>query len=128
MVEPLVNSVLSGLGFKDGFVKNYVTSYLTSKPSEVIKSFSDCKLMSKLVSDAVVESMIMTMQRDNGYNGFGYDLIRNQLGKVLGGTEFSTGIQNGLSESVCSTMSKFTNNTKQVADKLKGGITNTAVS
>jgi hypothetical protein len=128
MVEPLINSVLSGLGFKDGFVKNFVISYLTSKPSEIIKSFSDCKLMTKLVSEAIVESMVMTMQRDKGYGGFGYDLIRNQLGNVLQSTEFISGIQNGLSEVVCSIMGKFTNNTKQVADKLKGGVTNTAVS
>jgi len=128
MVEPLINNILSGLGFKDGVVKNFATSYLTSKPSEIIQSFNDCKQMSKLVSEAIVESIVMTMQRDNGYKGFGYDLIRNQLGKTLGGTEFVSGIQNGLSESVCSIMGKLTNNTKQVADKLKGGITNAVVS
>jgi hypothetical protein len=128
MVEPLINSVLSGLGFKDGFVKNFAISYLTSKPDEIIKSFSDCKLMTKLISEAIVESIIMTMQRDKGYGGFGYDLIRNQLGNVLQSTNFISGIENGLSEVVCSVMGKFTNNTKKVADTVKGGVTNAAVS
>ena len=131
MVEPLINSVLSGLGFKDGFVKNFVISYLTSKPSEVIKSFGDCKAMTKLVSEAIVESMVMTMQREKGYGGFGYDLIRNQLGNVLESTQFISGIEKGLQESICSIIDKFTNNTKEVANKLKSGVTtatNTAVA
>ena len=119
MVEPLINSVLSGLGFKDGFVKNFVISYLTSRPSDVIKSFSDCKMMTKLVSEAIIESMVMTMQREKGYGGFGYDLIRNQLGNVLQSTEFISKIENGLQETICSIFGKLTNNTKSVSEKLK---------
>jgi hypothetical protein len=119
MVEPLINNVLSGLGFKDGFVKNFVISYLTSRPSDVIKSFSDCKIMTKLVSEAIVESMVMTMQREKGYSGFGYNLIRNQLGNVLQSTEFISKIENGLQETICSIFDKLANNTKSVSEKLK---------
>jgi hypothetical protein len=119
MVEPLINNVLSGLGFKDGFVKNFVISYLTSRPSDVIKSFSDCKIMTKLVSEAIVESMVMTMQREKGYSGFGYNLIRNQLGNVLQSTEFISKIENGLQETICSIFGKLVNNTKSVSEKLK---------
>ena len=126
MVEPFINSVLSSLGFKEGFVKNFVISYLTSRPSDVIKSFSDCGMMTKLVSRAVVESMVMTLQREKGYGGFGYDLIRNQLGTVLESTEFISGIEKGLQETICGVMEKMSINTKGVADKLKGGLTATS--
>lgn len=126
MVEPFINSVLSSLGFKEGFVKNFVISYLTSRPSDVIKSFSDCGMMTKLVSRAVVESMVMTLQREKGYGGFGYDLIRNQLGTVLESTDFISGIEKGLQETICGVMEKMSNNTKGVADKLKGGLTATS--
>lgn len=126
MVEPFINSVLSSLGFKEGFVKNFVISYLTSRPSDVIKSFSDCGMMTKLVSRAVVESMVMTLQREKGYGGFGYDLIRNQLGTVLESTDFISGIEKGLQETICGVMEKMSLNTKGVADKLKGGLTATS--
>jgi hypothetical protein len=131
MVEPLINSVLSSIGFGDGFIKNFLISYLTSRPSDVIKSFSDCNLMAKLVGQGIVEAMVMTMQRKSGYGGFGYDLIRNTLGSVLESSEFISGIEKGLAGTICSVIGKFTNNTKEVANKLKSGVTtttNTAVA
>jgi hypothetical protein len=123
MVEPFINSILSGLGFKDGFIKNFLISYLTSRPSDVIKSFSDCKVMTRLVSEGIVEAMVMTMQREKGFGGMGYDLIRNSLGNALESTQFIQGIENGLSGTICSLLGKFTNNTKEVANKLKGDTT-----
>jgi hypothetical protein len=117
-VEPFINSILSGLGFKDGFIKNFLISYLSSRPSEVIKSFSDCKLMTKLISRAVVESMVMTMQREKGYGGFGYDLIRNQLGTVLESNEFVSGIERGLENIVCSVVGKLADKAKNIKGSL----------
>jgi hypothetical protein len=122
IVEPYINSLLSSLGFENGFIKNFLISYLTSRPSDVIKSFSDCKLMAKLVGTGIVEAVVMTIQKDKGYGGFGYDLIRNILGNVLDSNEFVQGIENGLSGKICSILGKFTDNTKKVADTLKGAV------
>jgi hypothetical protein len=120
MVEPLINSVLSSIGFGDGFIKNFLISYLTSRPSDVIKSFSDCNLMAKLVGQCIVEAMVMTMQRKSGYGGFGYDLIRNTLGGAIKDTAFMKGIETGIEDIVCNLFSKFTDNAKEVVTKLEG--------
>jgi hypothetical protein len=64
MVEPYIDRVLSELGVS-GFIKNFVVSYLTSRPSEVIESFSDCKIMTKLVSRSIVEGMVKSLQEKN---------------------------------------------------------------
>jgi hypothetical protein len=122
IVEPYINSLLSSLGFENGFIKNFLISYLTSRPSDVIKSFSDCKLMAKLVGTGIVEAVVMTIQKDKGYGGFGYDLIRNILGNVLDSNEFVQGIENGLSGKICSILGKFTDNTKKVVSTLKGSV------
>jgi len=119
IVEPYINSILSSLGFENGFIKNFLISYLTSRPSDVIKSFSDCKLMTKLISTGIVEAVVMTTQRNKGYRSFGNDLIRNILGNVLDSNEFVQGIENGLSGKICSILDKFTDNTKKVVSKLK---------
>mgnify|MGYP007090449933 CR=1 FL=1 len=65
MVEPYIDRVLSELGVS-GFIKNFVVSYLTSRPGEVIESFSDCKIMAKLVSRSIVEGMVKSLQEKNG--------------------------------------------------------------
>lgn len=119
MVEPFIRSVLSGLGFDEGFVRNFLVSYLTSRPSEIVSSFNDCHLMTKLITEGIVESIVITTQREKGYKGFGYDLIRNKLGETLKGTEFSRMIELGLEKKVCSIITKLVENTKSVVEKLK---------
>ena len=52
---------------EQGFMSNFIISYLTSRPSEVIRSMSDCKLMTKLIAESIVEAMIMSLQRQKGF-------------------------------------------------------------
>ena len=80
--------------------------------------------MSKLVAEGIAESMVMSTQRNKGYDTFGYNLIRNQLGKTLKNTEFISNLEYNLFEKVCSIMTKLTNNTKSVVEKLKPVINN----
>jgi hypothetical protein len=121
MVEPYIDSVLSALGIS-GFIKNFVVSYLTSRPSEVIESFSDCKIMTKLVSRSIVEGMVKSLQEKTGTGGFAYNLIRNQLGNMIESTEFVSSIESGLQTTICSISNKLGSNTKNVLGKLQGGL------
>ena len=57
--EPLLGKLVYPL-FGEGFMSNFIISYLTSRPSEVIKSMSDCKLMTNLIAESVVEGMVMS--------------------------------------------------------------------
>lgn len=121
MVEPFINKILTSLGI-EGFMKNVMTSYLTSNPVEIIKSFSDCKLMTKLVSRSIVEGLVMSLQNKKGYDGMAMNLVRNQLGQMIQSTEFGSKIEDSLSSVICSMMSKFGKNTENVLGKLKGGL------
>jgi hypothetical protein len=116
--EPLLGKIVKPL-FGEGFMSNFIISYLTKRPSEVIRSMSDCKLMTKLLAESVVEGMVMSLQNQKGFNAPGYSFLRNTLGDAIEGTEFARGIENSLSSSVCGLFSKFTNNAKKVEAKLK---------
>jgi hypothetical protein len=80
--------------------------------------------MTKLIAEGIVESMVITTQREKGYDGFGYNLIRNELARTLKTMEFTTRIERGLEERVCLTVSKLIENTKSVVEKLKPVINN----
>jgi hypothetical protein len=45
LVEPFIEKILAGVGLNQGYIRNFLVSYLTSRPSDIIKSFSDCKLI-----------------------------------------------------------------------------------
>ena len=116
--EPLIGKIVTPL-FGEGFMSNFIISYLTSRPSEVIKSMSDCKLMTKLVAESIVEGMVMSLQRQKGFDAPGYSFLRNTLADAITGTGFVSGIENSISKTVCELFGKFANNAKKVEAKLK---------
>jgi hypothetical protein len=116
--EPLLGKIVYPL-FGQGFMSNFIISYLTSRPSDVIKSMSDCKLMTKLVAESVVEGMVMSLQRQKGFDAPGYSYLRNALGSVIEGSEFISGIERSISNTVCGVFSSVAGNAKKVEAKLK---------
>jgi hypothetical protein len=117
--EPMFSKILTPL-FGEGFFKDFLVAYLTTKPSEVIKSFNDCRLMTKLIAEGISEAIVMQVQRSKGLNGSGYSFIRNSMGDALRGTEFISGIEKGLGDTVCSILGKFSDNAEKVVEKVKG--------
>lgn len=115
--EPLIGKLVYPL-FGQGFLSNFIISYLTSRPSDVIKAMSDCKLMTKLIGESVVEGMIMSLQRQKGFDAPGYSFLRNTLADVIKGTGFVSGIENSISGTVCSLFDKFAGNAEKVKSKL----------
>lgn len=122
LVEPFLEKILKGLGFEGGYIRNFLVSFLTSRPSDIIKAFNDCKLMTKLVAEGIVESIVKTIQEDKGYSGAGYDLIRNTMGDVIRNVEFIGGLERGLENTICSLIGKFTDNAEKVSEKLKPSV------
>lgn len=123
LVEPFIEKILGGIGLEQGYIRNFIVSALTTRPSEVIKAFGDCKLMTKLVAESIVESIVKTIQEEKGYSAAGYDLIRNTLADVIkGNIEIIGGLERGLENTVCSLVDKFSGNAKKVAEKLKPSV------
>lgn len=118
--EPMFKKILTPL-FGEGFFTNFLTAYLTSRPSDVIKSFNDCKLMTKLVAEGISEAIVMQIQQSQGLTGSGYSFIRNTMGDVLTGSDFISGIEKGLGTTICSILGKFSDNAEKVVSKVKGG-------
>ena len=116
--EPLLGKIVKPL-FGEGFMSNFIISYLTKRQSEVIKSMSDCKLMTKLITESVVEGTVMSLQQQKGFDSQGYSLLRNSLGNAIEGNEFAMNIENGLSKPICELFDKFTENAKRIEAKLR---------
>ena len=123
--EPMLQKVLIPL-FGEGFFTNFLTAYLTSRPSDIIKSFNDCKLMTKLIAEGISEAIAMQVMKSKGLTGSGYAFIRNTMGDVLTGSEFISGVEKGLGNTVCGILGKFSDNAEKVVEKVKGGTADAA--
>lgn len=125
LVEPMVTSILGGLGMKDSFFTKTLTSFIINKPGKIIKAFKDCRTMTELVAEAIVEAMAMTVQNEKGLQGAGYTAIRNALLGALKETKFVSDLSDKLEDFVCESYHKLTGRADDVYKKLKGDVNKT---
>jgi hypothetical protein len=121
IAEPVVGKILDSIGFK-GKLKNFMISFITSKPSDLINAMKDCKLLTKLISESIVESMVMSMMEEHGAGGKGPSLLRNLIGGAIKSNSFVAQLESQLSGSICSLFNGFTQNAKAVQNKLKTAV------
>lgn len=118
--EPILNKMLTTLGFNDGIFKNFLISSLTSHPSEFIDAFKDCKMMTQLLVRSFIEAEVMFLQKKAGLDGPVLNFVRNNFGERSKNNELISNMERTLSGPVCDLLNKFSDNTKKVVNKLKG--------
>jgi hypothetical protein len=118
IAEPLVNSILSGLGLS-GVFKNFLVSTLTSNPTELGKALTDCKTLTTLIANSLSEALVMTVQEKLGLTGSIATFLRNALGGAIKDEAFVNKIEEFIGDTVCSSFSNLSKNAEGVLGKLK---------
>jgi hypothetical protein len=116
-IEPIVGNLLGKLGLS-GFFKNFLTSFLVSKPQRLALALKDCNELTKLITEALSEALVMMLQEKGGMEGKGYSFIRNALGDAVKETAFMTNLENQLADVVCEVFGTFNKKATEVYNKL----------
>lgn len=120
-VEPLVNSILGALGMEDGFFKNTLVSFFTKSPGRLAKALrGDCKELTGLVVESVIEGVEMKLLNDRGMNTGGWVFLRNALNDAIHGSEFVKSLESSMESTICGLFTKLTGKASEVVDKLQG--------
>jgi hypothetical protein len=122
IVEPLVGSLLGKLGL-GGFFKDFLTSFIVSKPQRLALALKDCKELTKLIAEALSEALVMMLQKQTGLEGQGYSFMRNALGDTIKETTFISNLENQLSGIVCGVFNGFNKKAADVYKKVKPVVT-----
>jgi hypothetical protein len=123
IVEPLVNSLLSGIGIPDGFLKNTLISLFTSNPLELSRALKSCEALTKLVVESMVEALVMMLQKQQGLESKGYVFLRNAIGGAIKDSKFADTLSNQLESIVCEIYRKFNDKASDVYGKLTPDVT-----
>jgi hypothetical protein len=118
IVEPMVNSLLMGIGL-EGYFKDFLVSFITSNPTRLATALKSCDELTKLVAEALSEAVFMMIQKQQGLEGQGYTFLRNALGGAVKDTTFIKSIETQISGIVCQMFGKMTDKASGVFDKLK---------
>lgn len=122
VAEPLVNSLLSGIGL-GGYFKDFLVSFITTNPARLAKAMKSCEELTKLIAEALSEAVFMMIQRQQGLEGQGYTFLRNALGGAVKDYGFIQSIEKQISGIVCELFGKMNNKASGVYDKLKTDVT-----
>jgi hypothetical protein len=117
-VEPIVNSILSGLGLS-GFFKNALMSFILKDPRRLARALKSCNELTALVSEALVEALVMMVQEQQGMQGTGYTILRNTLLGAIQDTKVVIELQDKLEDTVCGVYNNFNKKASNVYEKLK---------
>jgi hypothetical protein len=117
-VEPIVNSILGGLGLS-GFFKNALMSFILKDPRRLAKALKSCNELTALVSEALVEALVMMVQEQQGMQGTGYTILRNTLLGAIQDTKVVIELQDKLESTVCGVYNNFNKKASNVYEKLK---------
>jgi hypothetical protein len=120
-VEPLVNSILSGLGMEDGFFKNSLVSFFTKNPGRLAKALrGDCKELTGLVVESIIEGFAMKLMQDRGMSSGGWAFLRNAINDGIHSTDFVKSLESSMESTICDLFNKLTGKASEVVNKLQG--------
>jgi hypothetical protein len=106
--ESLLMSVFETLGIEKWWLSRMTTSILATNPRELVKALrGDCKTLTTLIAESMVEAMVIGYQQDNQkVSGVFFDFFRNLIGNALKKTETVKSVENMISGTVCGLFSK----------------------
>jgi len=120
LAEPIIDKILTKLGFtSNGFFKKFMISYLTSRPGDLIKAFVDCKTLTRLIAESLIEATLMNFLEKKEFGGFISDILRNTMGNSLKDTEVVSSLEEKLSGKVCELFNMFGGKAKSISDAVK---------
>ena len=118
--EKIIDKVLTGLGMGKGPFKDFLVSFLSSRPTELVRAISDCKLFTKLVVEGLTEAVVKWLQDTYNVTGGLADILRNTIGATIRDSKtFKESIEKEFAGTICNLFSKYTSNAENVLSNLK---------
>jgi hypothetical protein len=118
--EPIVNSILGALGMEDGYFKSVMISFFTKNMGRLAKALrGDCKELTGLVAESLVEGLVIQLSNTKGFTGPGYTFIRNTIADSIQSSGFVQSLEKSLETTVCTLFQKFTTKATEVVSNLK---------
>jgi len=115
--EAMISSFLKKMG-ASGFIADAITFFFVRNPKKVLESFSDCKALAANMGQAVLEAILVKLQRQYGVTGTAMDFVRNALFETMENSDFGKKLGDQFSGLICGFFSSATSKGTQILNAI----------
>ncbi len=106
LFEPVLNSYLKGLGIPD-VISLPIIAYFTQNPIKVLRSFTSCEKFSEMFIQAMIEALIMHIQKNLKIGSGVFDFIRNSTIEAIKASDLGDKLMDKFGNQICQLFNKI---------------------
>lgn len=107
ILEWVLKSLLKKVGIEDNNIISFVINFLLDDPATLMKSFTDCNVVTEKLVDALAETILqkkiqpMIFKDNSGISGLFGNVLRNTIAELIQNNETKKKIMQSLTPIVC---------------------------
>lgn len=121
--EKMATWIISKLGLStDGYLSNFIIVAFGNLPLSDYGKLTDCKFLSNLITNSVVESIALNVEKKSGKDGVFMDLLRNIAGDYFNDSSVENKISGFLEGMICPLMGGIKGKMKDAEEQIKASV------
>ena len=121
--EKMATWIISKLGLStDGYLSNFIIVAFGNLPLSDYGKLTDCKFLSNLITNSVVESIALNVEKKSGKDGVFMDLLRNIAGDYFNDSAVENKISGFLEGMICPLMGGIKGKMKDAEEEIKASV------
>ena len=121
--EKMATWIISKLGLStDGYLSNFIIVAFGNLPLSDYGKLTDCKFLSDLITNSVVESIALNVEKKSGKDGVFMDLLRNIAGDYFNDSAVENKISGYLEGVLCPLMGGIKGKMKDAEEQIKASV------
>ena len=121
--EKMATWIISKLGLStDGYLSNFIIVAFGNLPLSDYGKLTDCKFLSDLITNSVVESIALNVEKKSGKDGVFMDLLRNIAGDYFKDSSVENKISGFLEGMICPLMGGIKGKMKDAEEQIKASV------
>lgn len=121
--EKVATWIISKLGIgTDSYLSNFIIVAFGNLPLSDYGKLTDCKFLSSLITNSVVESIALNIEKKSGKDGVFMDLLRNIAGDYFNDSAVENKISGFLEGMICPLMGGIKGKMKTAEEQIKASV------
>lgn len=103
----------------DSWLGSVIITAIGNVPMSDLPKLTNCSYLSNIIAKSIVEGTAKKIQDERGFEGAGYDILRNALIEMAEDSSFGQKVEHKISEFICPKLGNVSKNLESAATNIK---------